>query len=177
MSMISPMEILLADLHQPAHASALVFLLNEYAKDPMGGGEELSTFTQKNLAAALRDRSGAFVFLAYANQQAVGLLVAFEGFSTFACQPLLNIHDIVVLAEHRGKGFSKALMTAAQELAVQRGCCKLTLEVLQGNERAQQAYRAFGFAAYALADATGAAQFWQKKLPIPCSLTKESQAT
>jgi GNAT superfamily N-acetyltransferase len=177
MSIISPMHILLADLHQPAHASALVFLLNEYAKDPMGGGEELSTFTQKNLATALRDRSSTFVFLAYAKEQPVGLLIAFEGFSTFACQPLLNLHDIVVLADYRGQGFSKALMTAAQELAVQRGCCKLTLEVLQGNERARQAYRAFGFDAYALADATGAAQFWQKKLLTPSSSTNESHPT
>jgi ribosomal protein S18 acetylase RimI-like enzyme len=175
--MISPMHILLSDLHQPAHARALVFLLNEYAKDPMGGGEELSAFTQRNVAAALRDRSGAFVFLAYAKEKPVGLLIAFEGFSTFACQPLLNIHDIVVLADYRGQGFSKALMSAAQELAEQRGCCKLTLEVLQGNQRAQQAYRAFGFDAYALADATGTAQFWQKKLLTSSHSTNESHST
>jgi hypothetical protein len=31
----------------------------------------------------------------------------FEGFSTFACKPLLNIHDIVVAKEDRGCGSSR----------------------------------------------------------------------
>jgi ribosomal protein S18 acetylase RimI-like enzyme len=168
------MHILLADLHQPAHASAMVFLLNEYAKDPMGGGEELSAFTQGNLASTLRDRPGTFVFLAFEQEQAVGLLIALEGFSTFACQPLLNLHDIAVLAEFRGRGVGKALLHAAQALAIERGCCKLTLEVLQGNTRAQHAYSAFGFAAYTLAETSGAALFWQKKLLTPGSPTHES---
>jgi ribosomal protein S18 acetylase RimI-like enzyme len=170
----SPMHIVLADLHQPAHASALVFLLNEYALDPMGGGQALSAYTQENLARALRERTGAFVFLAYEQERPCGLLIAFEGFSTFACQPLLNLHDIAVLAEFRGRGVGRALLNAAQELALQRGCCKLTLEVLQGNTRAQSAYRAFGFAAYTLAESSGAALFWQKKLLTTSSSTQES---
>lgn len=157
-------QIVLAELDNPEHAAAAVFLLNEYAKDPMGGGEALSAFTQANLAEALRKRAGAHVILAFVDGQPAGLINAFEGFSTFACKPLLNIHDVVVLSAFRGRGLSKKLMDKAQELAVSLGCCKLTLEVLEGNSVAQAAYRACGFEGYALNAETGRAMFWQKKL-------------
>jgi len=39
-------EIIIADLTSPAHAAAIVYLLNEYAKDEMGGGAELPAFVQ-----------------------------------------------------------------------------------------------------------------------------------
>ena len=42
-------EILLADLSLPSHGEALIYLLNEYAKDEMGGGTELSIFVKNNL--------------------------------------------------------------------------------------------------------------------------------
>ena len=57
-----------------------------------------------------------------------------------------------------------ALMDALAQLAGQRGCCKLTLEVLSENRAAQGAYRKAGFAPYSLDEATGLAQFWQKYL-------------
>ena len=50
------------------------------------------------------------------------------------------------------------------EIARERGCCKLTLEVLERNHAAQKAYRSFGFAPYELAPETGMAMFWEKKL-------------
>ena len=46
-------NILLADLSIPAHAEAVVYLLNEYAKDEMGGGAELSEFAKQNLIPEL----------------------------------------------------------------------------------------------------------------------------
>ena len=44
------------------------------------------------------------------------------------------------------------------------GCCKLTLEVLDGNAPAKAAYEKFGFASYELDPAVGGALCWQKKL-------------
>ena len=38
-----------ADYAQPAHARALVELLDSYARDPMGGGEPLSDFTKAHI--------------------------------------------------------------------------------------------------------------------------------
>lgn len=157
-------EITSADLSLPSHAAAIVYLLNEYAKDEMGGGAELPQFVKDNLVAEMRKRPGVHVILALANGAPAGMAVCFEGFSTFACQPLLNIHDIIVANHYRGRGMSKRLLAKAEEIALRLGCCKLTLEVLEGNALAQAAYKASGFAGYELDPKMGKAMFWQKKL-------------
>lgn len=46
-------------------------------------------------------------------------------------------------------------------------CCKLTLEVLEGNKLAQQVYRRFGFQGYELDPKMGRALFYEKKLRRP----------
>ena len=63
----------------------------------------------------------------------VGLVNAIEGFSTFACRPLVNVHDVVVLPGHRGRGIAARLFAEVEAIARERGACKLTLEVLDGN--------------------------------------------
>lgn len=153
-----------ADLNNPTHGAAIIALLDEYARHPMGGGKGLSDFVKNQLAAQLAARPHAKVLLAWEGEAAIGLLIAFEGFSTFACRPLLNIHDVVVSAPWRGQGHAKALFAAAEDLARQSGCCKLTLEVLSGNHGAQKLYRALGYEGYQLDPAAGQALFWQKKL-------------
>ena len=157
-------EIVIADLATPSHAAAIINLLNEYARDEMGGGAALSAFVKDNLIAELRKRQGAHVVLAFEGDTPAGLAICFEGFSTFACKPLLNIHDIVVGKAYRGRGISKLLLAKAEEIALNLGCCKLTLEVLEGNTVAQAAYKASGFAGYELDPQMGKAMFWQKKL-------------
>lgn len=42
------------DLGQPAHAAALLDLLEHYAQDPMGGGQGLSTVVHEQLIDALK---------------------------------------------------------------------------------------------------------------------------
>jgi GNAT superfamily N-acetyltransferase len=157
-------EIQIADFSKPAHANAIVYLLNEYAKDDMGGGEPLSAYTQANLIVEMAKRPTFHAVLAFVDNKPAGLINCIEGFSTFACKPLLNIHDVVVLSEFRGKGISSLLLKKAEEIANGLGCCKLTLEVLEGNKLAQAAYIANGFAGYQLDPEMGRAMFWQKKL-------------
>ena len=157
-------DIQIADFSNPTHASAILFLLNEYAKDDMGGGEALSAFTQANLVAEMAKRPTFHAVIAFVDGKPAGLINCIEGFSTFACKPLLNIHDVVVLAEFRGQGISSQLLKKAEEIANSLGCCKLTLEVLEGNKPAQAAYIANGFAGYQLDPEMGRAMFWQKKL-------------
>jgi ribosomal protein S18 acetylase RimI-like enzyme len=157
-------EIINADLALPEHADAVVQLMNEYALDPMGGGEALPDHVKANLAAELHKRASVHVVLALVDGQPAGLAVCIEGFSTFACKPLLNIHDIIVSKTFRGKGLSKLLLKKAEAIANELGCCKVTLEVLEGNQLAQAAYRSVGFAGYELDPAMGRAMFWQKKL-------------
>jgi len=153
-----------ADLKNDSHARALIELMRIYAMDPMGGGRDLSDYARANLAAALSDREDVHVVLAYADGEAAGLITCIEGFSTFACKPLLNIHDVVVRPQFRGRGISRMLFNEAEAIARERGCCKLTLEVLEGNKVAISAYTRLGFSAYQLEPALGKALFWEKKL-------------
>ena len=165
---MSECRIITADYRNPDHAAAIIYLLDRYARDPMGGGRPLPPQVLDNLIPELAQRPYAFSLLAYISDEtgdkAVGLLNGFEGFSTFACKPLLNIHDVTVLPEHRGHGIAQQLLAATEALARDRGCCKLTLEVLSENTSARAAYRRFGFEAYSLDSDTGEAGFWQKLL-------------
>jgi ribosomal protein S18 acetylase RimI-like enzyme len=94
----------------------------------------------------------------------MGLVNCIEGFSTFACQPLVNIHDVVVLPAYRGRRVAQQMLAMVDTIARERGACKLTLEVLSGNAGAMQLYRRVGFANYQLDPAAGHAQFLQKWL-------------
>lgn len=157
-------SIITADFKDPIHQQAIIDLLDHYAQDPMGGGSPLSEFARDNLISAMAERSFAISLLAFDQQRPVGLLNAFEGFSTFACKPLINIHDIVVHRDYRGKGISKRLLRQIEEIALAKSCCKLTLEVLSNNEIAKSAYRSCGFNDYQLKPEAGVALFWEKKL-------------
>jgi ribosomal protein S18 acetylase RimI-like enzyme len=154
-----------ADYANPAHAQALVMLLDAYASDPAGGGEPLSDFAKANLVPALACRQQAYSVLAWDGDAPVGLVNCIEGFSTFACRPLVNIHDVAVLASHRGRGVAAQMLVLAEALARERGAVKLTLEVLSGNAPACHLYQRLGFAGYQLDPTMGTAQFMQKWLP------------
>lgn len=153
-----------ADYSNPAHGAALVAVLDAYARDPMGGGHPLSEFSRSHLVASLAARPQAYSVLAFDADVPVGLVNCIEGFSTFACRPLVNVHDVAVLPGYRGQGVAEKMLLLAQEMARERGACKLTLEVLQGNAAAQRLYLRLGFANYELDPAMGQAQFMQKWL-------------
>lgn len=157
-------DIVKADLSLPAHAEATLQLMDAYALDPMGGGQGLSNYVKANLLAELAKRKSAHVILAFVDAKPAGLIICLEGFSTFACKPLLNIHDAIVTLPYRGRGLSKLLLQKAEAIALDLGCCKLTLEVLEGNHIAQAAYKSFGFSGYELNPQMGKALFWEKKL-------------
>lgn len=160
----SGLSVCRADYQNPGHARALVALLDAYAQDPAGGGAPLSEFAKTHLVAELAARPQAFSVLAFADDQPVGLVNCIEGFSTFACRPLVNIHDVAVLPSHRGQRVAEAMLAMVETIARERGACKLTLEVLQGNASAIRLYQRTGFAAYQLDPALGQAQFFQKWL-------------
>ncbi|MDP1864581.1 MAG: GNAT family N-acetyltransferase [Thiobacillus sp.] len=148
----------------PAHAAALVQLMDTYARDPAGGGKALSDFARENLVSALAARPFIFSVLAFDDAMPVGLINAIEGFSTFACRPLVNVHDVVVAPSHRGRGIAPQMFDQVEVLARERGACKLTLEVLQGNTSARSVYERLGFTDYQLDPAMGHAQFLHKWL-------------
>jgi ribosomal protein S18 acetylase RimI-like enzyme len=161
---LSLINIVRARYDDPAHATALIDLLDHYARDPAGGGAPLSDYARANLIDALAARPFIFSVLAFDGGTPVGLVNAIEGFSTFSCKPLVNVHDVVVATSHRGQGIAAKLFAEVEAIARERGACKLTLEVLDGNASARALYQRLGFEAYQLDPAMGNAQFLHKWL-------------
>ena len=142
----------------------MTYLLDQYASDPMGGGESLAEEVKRNVVSELSKIPHAFSIICYVDDVPAGLVNCFELFSTFLCKPLVNIHDVIVLKEFRGQNLSQCLLQAVEAEALSRGCCKMTLEVLSGNEIAKKSYKKFGFSAYELDPKAGSALFWEKSL-------------
>ena len=139
---------------------------DQQARDPMGGGSSLPQFVRDNLASELAKIPHAFSVICYLDKIPVGLVNCFQGFSTFKCMPLINIHDVVVLEEHRGEGVCQLMLDRVALEARERGCCKITLEVLEGNKAAQSAYFKDGFVAFELDPELGKALFWEKEIVV-----------
>ncbi len=154
-------EIQTVDYANAEQGAQLIGLLEDYALDPMGGGEPLADHTRENLVAELARVPGAFSLIAYSDGGPAGFANCFQGFSTFACRPLINIHDLAVSKAYRGQGISLKILQAVAEQARKRQCVKVTLEVLSGNEPAKAAYQREGFVPYELGADTGRAEFWQ----------------
>ena len=154
------------DFTSKKEVKTLIELLNEYALDPMGGGKALDPKVIDRLPESLAQRTDALSFIAYEDNQnkAIGILNAFEGFSTFAGRPLANIHDVYVKPEWRGKKVTQNLILALEKLAIERCYCKLTMEVLDKNISAKRAYNKVGFSGFELDPEVGQAVFWQKEI-------------
>jgi len=146
------------------HQKFITELLDEYATDITGGGIGLSEDVKANLVKELEKRENIHTVIAFVDGNPAGLVISIEGFSTFACKPLLNVHDVIVSPEYRGRGLAKMMLGKIEEIALKSGCCKLTLEVLEGNEIARNLYKSMGFNSYKLDPKMGKALFLEKKL-------------
>jgi GNAT superfamily N-acetyltransferase len=153
-----------ADLSDSTHQDAVLSMLDAYSADPMGDGHHLSAFARANLIEELRKHPTTRIFIAMQNDRPVGIAVCFQGFSTFAAMPLMNLHDFFVVPDVRGQGIGRLLLDAIESEALATGCCKLTLEVQENNSRARSMYAQFGFAqvVYA-ADAKGGGSLCMSK--------------
>jgi GNAT superfamily N-acetyltransferase len=157
-------KVVEADLSDQAQQAAIVTLLDAYARDPMGNGAPLPADVRNRIIPGLREHPTTLIFIAYRGSDAAGLAVCFRGFSTFAAKPLINIHDLVVLPQHRGQGIGAALLEAAAGKGRAMGCCKLTLEALGNNHRALRLYEAKGFKQVTHLPEAGGAIFMSKIL-------------
>ena len=123
-------------------------LMAEFAAEPVSASPHLDAVHFERVAADFARRAGTLVLLAARaeSKQTEGVLIAFEGYSSFARAPLFNIHDVHVTASARGRGLGSALVETLAELGRQHGHAKLTLEVAATNTGAIRLYRELGFA-------------------------------
>lgn len=162
--MIDNLRLVHADLSDNNQFEDFWTLLNDYAEDIMGGGASLPIERKEQLRMHLPKIKDSYVLIAYIDSQPVGLANCFASFSTFNAAPLLNIHDFVVKENFRKKGIAFAMLNQIEKYSREKNYCKLTLEVLEGNNRARHLYNSFGFASYELDPLMGKALFLDKKL-------------
>jgi ribosomal protein S18 acetylase RimI-like enzyme len=153
------MTIIRADLNQPDHSQAIVALLNDYARDPMGQSRPLDSDVSSRIIAGLTACDAARVYLAEKGDQFVGVAVCFKTYATFLGAPALNVHDLVVVPAARRQGIGSAMLDAAERDARAEGCAKLTLEVRCDNPAARALYHRHGLTA-----GTPRYEFWTKCL-------------
>lgn len=152
------MRIVTADLNNAEHQTAILALLDMYSRDPMGNAAPLPPTTRDNLISGLQAQSHAIILLAYEDEAPIGLLIGFQGFSTFLASPLLNIHDIAVIPEQRGNGIGRKMLQQAEAICRERGYGQITLEVRVDNPGAQHLYQSEGFR-----DCEPRMWFWKKQ--------------
>lgn len=141
------MAVRLAELHNDSDARWVVELLDMYCRDEFGDGAPLSPQARENLIPGLIQHGGARVYLAFDEAQAepLGVAICMLGFSSFKGARLLNIHDIAVSPQARGRGIGAALLNFLEADARALGCCKITMEVRSDNARAQALYQRIGY--------------------------------
>lgn len=159
-------EIVRVDYTNPEHRSAIPLLLNIYAKDLLGFRSGIDKKVLDALVPGLEKTSNNLVLLARVANNYVGMAICFFSFSTFHAMPLINIHDFMVCPEYRGQGIGQGLLEEIERIAIEKECCKITLEVQENNKAARRLYRSFGFKDSFLGPEAGSQLFMSK----PCRL-------
>ncbi|PQO43332.1 GNAT family N-acetyltransferase [Blastopirellula marina] len=154
-------QVVHVDLQNDQHAAALMRLLELYALDVMGGAKPLLPEVKEHLIERLQNFPSFVGLLAVEQGEFVGLANGFYNFSTFSARPVINIHDLAVDPEHRGRGVGQALLDEMANYATQQGCSYLTLEVRADNP-ARRLYQRCGFVGGD--PQTDEMSFWKKRL-------------
>lgn len=157
-------RVVRADLSRSDHAEALAERLDDFVRDPAVAGRPLDPQVKRDVVARMREHPSVRAWLAYEGDAAVGFAVGILTFSTFAARPALNVHDLGVAADARGRGIGRALLEAMEAAAAEAGCCKLSLEVREDNTRARALYDSFGFGDFAPGEERTPTYFLEKPL-------------
>ncbi|MFP4385164.1 MAG: N-acetyltransferase family protein [Spirochaetia bacterium] len=157
-------KIIKADLNKQQHQDAVRLLLTNYAENLPGFARKLGDDVMNRLIPGLKSFPTTLILLAEVEGTYAGMLISFQGFSTFNAERLINIHDIMVLPEFRNRGVGTALLNGIEKAARQEGFCKLTLEVQEHNTAAARLYRRFGFEKSVLDENQGKTFFFSKVL-------------
>ena len=65
--------------------------------------------------------------------------------TTWEAAPYVYIEDFIVDEAHRGRGLGSAMLALAEDLALERGCVRMDLDVLQDSVDSQRFYVRHGF--------------------------------
>lgn len=152
-------SIMEADPADSRSLDDLLTVLNAYKSEGMGEGVPYSEQELTLLKGQFNSSPSVLVFLVYAGDAIAGASVCFKTFSTFSAANVLNVHDLCILREFRGKGLGRGLMQAIIEKGRELLCSKITLEVREDNGIAQDLYKSLDFG-----ESQPVMRFWRKML-------------
>jgi GNAT superfamily N-acetyltransferase len=128
----------------PADATEIVAMVRELAlfeREPLANVEA-------SPADILRDCFGenprAEVLIGELDGGIAGFVLFFHNYSTWLARAGLYVEDLYVREAARGTGLGRRLIAAVARLAVERGCRRLDLSVLEWNP-ARRFYERLGF--------------------------------
>jgi GNAT superfamily N-acetyltransferase len=127
--------------------------------DPMGECNQASGVKADDLIEGLAHHPSSFVLFIEYCDKIIGLTTCFINFSTFRAKSYINVHDIFLEIQYRGKGFGRVLMKEVIAIARLRNYCKVNLEVREDNISAKTLYQSLGFH-----DTEPSMHFWTKYL-------------
>ena len=120
---------------QSGDLGAILSLIRELAEYERAPNDVVAT--EEGLRTVLFGaKPAAEVVLAFEENLPVGFAVYFHNFSTWLGRPGLYLEDLFVRPAARGKGYGRALLVHLAQVAVERGCGRLELAVLDWNEPA-----------------------------------------
>jgi ribosomal protein S18 acetylase RimI-like enzyme len=153
-----------ANLTRDDDRATYLALMDHFVADEQGGGGSWPDGVRDRLVPTIVERSDITIFIASSGDVPVGFATCIESFSTFRASAVLNLHDLMVHPDHRGRGIGRVLLADVERCARATGCCKVTLEVHANNERAVRLYRGVGFTGYGDEDSLGQTLFWEMPL-------------
>jgi GNAT superfamily N-acetyltransferase len=118
----------------------LIRELAEFEKEP-----ESAVATPELMYDALFGaESVAHAVIAEDDGVGIGMAVYFFNFSTWTGRPGLHLEDLYVRPSHRGQGVARRLFAYLARVAIERGCGRLELAVLDWNVNAIRLYDGLG---------------------------------
>jgi GNAT superfamily N-acetyltransferase len=144
--MHNPVSDLLIRPAEPADASLISDLIHELAAFEKQPADCHATpdGVRTTLLEPGAESPPARVLLAEVDGIPAGFALYFFTYSTWECAPGLYLEDIYVRPVHRRRGVGRALLQRLTDTAVQRGCRRLELSVLDWNDEAIEFYEAHG---------------------------------
>lgn len=152
-------QIIEGDLNIAEHAEHFLRLTSAYMADVMGGADAWNAEQKERVIHEMANHPCALILFAKVDGQFAGICTCFYAYSTFLAKPLINIHDIYIQDAFRGIGVGKKLVKTLEEVAKEKKCGKITLEVRRDNLNARDLYKSQGFT-----EARHSRFFWIKYL-------------
>lgn len=158
------MEIAELNLAEPDGVEKFTQLLDAYCRTPNGGGVALSDEVRNRLFNVMPQYGNVIAFLSRHQNKPAGVVFGFYNLYVFSAQPYADIQFIFVLPEFQRRGIAKKLMLAFEAKAHELGCCKVTLEVREGNEQAKALYSVLEYRRGTFGPRNDVLEFWERRL-------------